>query len=293
MPLCRFQLHQTGSEITRLGWVDLAHQRVFELSDTLGALLALDHETRLRRLGELRRSAVATFPLRNVVMRAPVDDQEVWAAGVTYAQSRDARVEESANEDLYQRVYEARRPEIFFKAAGWRCVGDKQFVGMRADSTWDVPEPELALVLDARGEIFGYTIGNDMSSRSIEGENALYLPQAKIFHAACALGPWIMLREELPDVSSLAIRMKIVRGESEVWSGETSTARLRRSLGELVDCLYAALEFPSGAVLLTGTGLVPPAEFSLQPRDIIEIEIEGIGRLTNQAMRLEARQPRS
>src|SRR5690606_20639360 len=235
----------------------------------------------------------ATFPLRSVVMRAPVDDQEVWAAGVTYARSRDARVEESGNEDLYQRVYEAERPELFFKASGWRCVGDGQYVGMRADSTWDVPEPELALVIDARGEIFGYTIGNDMSSRSIEGENALYLSQAKIFHAACSLGPWIMLREELPDVSELAIEMRIIRGEAEAWSGQTSTARMRRSPDELVDWLYAALDFPTGAVLLTGAGLVPPAAFTLQPRDIIEVEIEGIGRLTNQAMRLEARQPRS
>ncbi len=289
MPLCRFQLHATGSEIVRLGWVDLEHQRVFELADTLGNLLAMEAEARLRRLAELRRSAVATFPLRNVVMRAPVEEQEVWAAGVTYEQSRDARMEESTEEDLYQRVYNARRPEIFLKAPGWRCVGDAQFVGIRADSTWDVPEPELTLVIDSRAQIFGYTIGNDMSSRSIEGENALYLPQAKIYHASCALGPWITLREELPDASALDVRMAIKREDAELWSGQTSTARMRRSFKDLVTYLFAALEFPPGVLLMTGTGLIPPAEFTLQSGDVVEIEIDGIGRLVNQAMKLEAR----
>jgi 2-dehydro-3-deoxy-D-arabinonate dehydratase len=198
-------------------------------------------------------------------------------------------MEESTSDDLYARVYAARRPEIFLKAFGWRCVGDGQYVGIRSDSTWDVPEPELTLVIDARGQIFGYTIGNDLSSRSIEGENALYLPQAKIYHASCALGPWITLREELPDVSELEIRMAIKRKDAELWSGRTSTARMRRSLKDLVTYLFAALEFPSGVLLMTGTGLIPPAEFTLQSGDVVEIEIDGIGRLTNQAMKLEAR----
>jgi 2-dehydro-3-deoxy-D-arabinonate dehydratase len=289
MPLCKFQLHATGSEIVRLGWVDLEHQRVFELSDSVAGLLALNGEDRLRRLAELRRSAVATFPLRNVVMRAPVDEQEIWAAGVTYEQSRDARMEESIEQDLYQRVHHAQRPEIFLKAAGWRCVGDGQRIGIRADSTWDVPEPELTLVIDASGQVAGYTIGNDVSSRSIEGENALYLPQAKMFHASCALGPWIMLREELPDASALEIRMLIRRDEQKLWSGATSTSRLRRTFDDLVAYLYRALQFPVGALLMTGTGLVPPSDFTLESGDTVEIEIDGIGRLTNQAMRLEAR----
>lgn len=289
MPLCRFQLHATGSEIVRLGWVDLDQERVYELSDSLAGLLALKHETRLGRLGELRRSAVATFPLRTVFMRAPVDEQEVWAAGVTYEQSRDARMEESTQEDLYQRVYGAERPEIFMKAAGWRCVGDGQPVGIRADSTWDVPEPELTVVLDASGEIVGYTVGNDVSSRSIEGENALYLPQAKMYHASCALGPWIMLREELPDVSDLTISMEIERDGVPVWSGSISTARMRRGVEEMASYLYRALLFPAGALLMTGTGLVPPSDFTLQSGDTVAIEIEGIGKITNQALRLESR----
>ncbi len=289
MPLCRFQLHATGSEIVRLGWVDLAHERVFELSETLAHLLGLDSDSRLRRLGELRRSAVATFPLRNIVLRAPVDEQEVWAAGLTYERSRDARIEESAQEDLYKRAYEAARPEIFIKAAGWRCVGDGQPVGIRADSTWDVPEPELTVVIDSRGEIAGYTIGNDLSSRSIEGENALYLSQAKIYHASCALGPWIMLPEELPDVSDLDISIVIDRSGEVVWQDSISTARMHRKIEDLVGYLYRALTFPSGALLMTGTGLVPPTDFTLQSGDRIAIEITGIGKITNQALRLESR----
>lgn len=289
MPLCRFQLHATGSEIVRLGWVDLEQERVYELADSLAHLLSLRGEERLRLLGELRRSAVATFPLRNLVMRAPVDEQEVWAAGVTYERSRDARMEESTGEDLYARVYDAERPEIFFKAPGWRCVGDGQPVGIRADSTWDVPEPELTAVVDARGDIVGYTIGNDVSSRSIEGENALYLPQAKIYYASCALGPWIMLREELPDVSDLEITMSIEREGEQAWQGSISTARMHRSVDHLVSYLYRALNFPSGALLMTGTGLVPPADFTLHSGDQIEIAIEGIGKLSNRALRLESR----
>ena len=289
MPLCRFQLHATGSEITRLGWVDLEHQRVFELADTLANLLGLSGSKRLERLVELRRSAVATFPLKNVVMRAPVDEQEVWAAGVTYERSRDERVEESAHQDLYERAYDAARPELFLKAVGWRCVGDGQPVGIRADSTWDVPEPELTVVIDALGEIVGYTAGNDLSSRSIEGENALYLSQAKIYHASCALGPWIMLREELPDVSDLEISMAIVRADQELWSGSISTAQMHRTVEGLIDYLYRALAFPAGAVLMTGTGLVPPSEITLESGDVITIEIEGIGKLTNKALKLESR----
>lgn len=289
MPLCRFQLHATGSQIVRLGWVDLDQRRVYELPDTLASLLALEAGARLQRLGELRRASVATFPLQSVVMRAAVDEQEVWAAGVTYRQSRDARMEESGQEDLYDRVYNAERPELFMKASGWRCVGSGAPVGIRPDSTWDVPEPELTLVIDALGEIAGYTIGNDVSSRSIEGENALYLPQAKTFFASCALGPWIMLREELPDARNLTIRMSIGRDGGEVWAGETSTSRLHRSPEELVAFLFKALDFPMGALLMTGTGLVPPAEFTLQSGDEISITIDGIGELRNRVALLESR----
>ena len=287
MPLCRFQLHATGSEIVRLGWVDLNHDRVFELADTLGSLLSLDREDRLQRLIELRRSAVATFPLRNVVMRAPVDDQDVWAADATYVGSHDARAEEPAIAELFRRAYDADRPAISFKAPGWRCVGDGQYVGIRADSTWDVPEPELAVIIDAAGEIAGYTIGNDLSSRSIAGENPLYLAQATLFHASCALGPWIMLTEELPDASDLTITMTLKRKKTQVWRDSVSTAMLRRQPDELIRYLYRALPFPHGSVLMTGTGLTTPADFTLESGDTIEIEIQRIGQLTNTAMRLE------
>lgn len=288
MPLCCFQFGPNGGQ-TRLGWVDSEKDRVFELPDTLASLLTLDGPARLARLMQMRRSAVGTFPLKNVTLRAPVDQQEVWGAGVTYKRSRDARMEESTQQDVYEKVYDAKRPEIFFKANGWRCVGQKARIGIRHDSTWDVPEPELTLVLDASGKIAGYTIGNDVSSRSIEGENPLYLPQAKTFYASCALGPWIMLPEELEDVSDLTISVAILREDEEIWSGKTSTAEMHRSFEDLVAHLYASLDFPHGALLMTGTGLVPPAEFTLQSRDQVTVEIEGIGSLTNSVARLSAR----
>lgn len=289
MPICRFQLHATRSQTVRLGWVDLEQQRVFELSDTLANLLKLDGEDRLRQLGALRRSAVGTYPLHSIVLRAPVDEQEVWGAGVTYRRSRDARMEESTQEDLYEKVYGAERPELFMKAAGWRCVGPDSAVGIRTDSGWDVPEPELTLVIDSSGAIIGYTIGNDVSSRAIEGENALYLPQAKTFYASCALGPWIVLREELPDASNLEVGMSIERENETIWTGTTSTSDLKRSYQDLVAYLYRALDFPTGAFLMTGTGLVPEGDFTLHPGDLVTIEIQGVGTLSNTVLRLEDR----
>lgn len=288
MPLCCFQLG-SGEGQTRLGWVDSEKDRAFELPDTLASLLALDGPARLARIVQMRRSAVGTYPLKHVTLRAPVDRQEVWAAGVTYKQSRDARMEESTQQDVYEKVYDAPRPEIFFKANGWRCVGQKARIGIRHDSTWDVPEPELTLVLDTSGKIAGYTIGNDVSSRSIEGENPLYLSQAKTFYASCAIGPWIMLPEELEDASNLAISMAILRAGEEIWSGQTSTAQMHRSFEDLVTHLYASLDFPHGALLMTGTGLVPPPGFTLQSGDQVTIEIEGVGSLVNSVARLSAR----
>lgn len=287
MPLCRFQLHATESRTTRLGWVDLGQQRVYELSESIANLLGMSAEERLQRLAALRRSAVAAYPLQNVVLRAPIDEQEVWAAGVTYEMSRDARMEESGSDDLYAQVYRSDRPELFFKASGWRCVGQGQAIGIRADSDWDVPEPELTLVLDAHKEIAGYTIGNDVSSRAIEGENPLYLPQAKIYYASCALGPWIMLPEEVENVSDFEISMSISRDGNEIWSGTTSTARLHRSLDDLVDYLFRALDFPGGVFLMTGTGLVPPAGYTLETSDEVRIDIHTIGTLRNRAIRLQ------
>ena len=211
---------------------------------------------------------------------APVDAQEVWAAGVTYERSRVGRREESPHGDLYDGVYDGERPELFFKAVPWRVVGDGEAVGIRADSSWDVPEPELGLVVNSRGEIFGYLVGNDMSSRSIEGENPLYLPQAKVYDRSCALGPGIVPVWAIPD-GPMTITMRIERGQGTVFEGETSTASLHRSLAELVDWLTRAMVFPSGAVLLTGTGLVPDADVTLAEGDTVVIEIAGVGRIAN------------
>ena len=202
--------------------------------------------------------SAADGPAADGELLAPIDDgQEVWAAGVTYLRSREARVEESQSKDLYQKVYEAERVEVFFKANGWRVMGHGQAVRIRRDSQWNVPEPELTLVINRDGDIVGYTAGNDMSSRDIEGENPLYLPQAKIYDGSCALGPGILLSE--PEaLADLPIYMSIWRGTTTVFQGETSSAQLKRSLEEIAGWLIRELAIPHGALLMTGTGIVPP-----------------------------------
>ncbi|MEV4534286.1 fumarylacetoacetate hydrolase family protein [Asanoa sp. NPDC049518] len=212
---------------------------------------------------------------------APVDGAtEVWAAGVTYQRSREARMEESSEADIYGRVYDAARPELFFKSAAWRVVVDGEPIAIRADSGLDVPEPELALVINRFGEIAGYLVSNDMSSRSIEGENPLYLPQAKVYAGACALSAGIRPVWEV-DGSDLAVAVRVTREGVAVWSGATSTARLKRPFAELVDYLFRADNFPDGAVLSTGTGLAPAMDFTLRPDDVVTITIDGVGELTN------------
>jgi len=204
---------------------------------------------------------------------APIDDaQEVWAAGVTYLRSREARVEESESKDLYQKVYEAERVEVFYKASGWRVMGHGQAVRIRRDSRWNVPEPELALVINRDGVIVGYTAGNDMSSRDIEGENPLYLPQAKIYDGACAVGPGILLCSP-DDLADLPIYMSIWRDGAAVFQGETSSAQLKRPLGEIAGWLMRELTFPNGVLLMTGTGIVPPDDFTLAGGDAVRIEV--------------------
>jgi len=215
----------------------------------------------------------------DAVVVAPVEGQEVWAAGVTYLRSRDARREETVDATPYDLVYEADRPELFFKAPGWRCVGPGEAIGIRRDSAWNVPEPEIALVLDADLRIVGATIGNDVSSRSIEGENPLYLPQAKIYDAACALGPCIVPIADLPD--GLEIRMQVERDGEIVVVDRTTTAQMRRPFDELADWLGRALSFPVGAIVLTGTGVVPEPAFTLRVGDVVRIEVDGIGTLSN------------
>ena len=216
-------------------------------------------------------------------VRAPIGTQEVWAAGVTYLRSRDARATESrgtGGDVFYDRVYEAARPELFFKATPHRVVGPGGTVRIRADSEWDVPEPEVALVLDRAGRIVGYTIGNDMSSRSIEGDNPLYLPQAKVYRGCCALGPAIVLAEDPPGPDT-ALEMTIRRGDSVAFTGRTTVAQMKRGFEELAEWLFRADDFPSGAFLLTGTGIVPPDDFTLAPGDEIAITMSNVGTLRN------------
>ena len=214
-------------------------------------------------------------------LRPPLEGQEVWAAGVTYHRSREARMEESQREaDVYDRVYQAARPELFFKATPQRVVGHGGAVRIRADSDWNVPEAELALAINREGRIFGYSIGNDMSSRSIEGDNPLYLPQAKIYDGSCALGPCLLVADE-PLLPSTEIALRITRNGAEVHRGSTRLSQMKRAPEELVEYLYRENSFPDGCYLLTGTGIVPAREFTLAVGDEIEITIEPIGMLSN------------
>jgi 2-dehydro-3-deoxy-D-arabinonate dehydratase len=258
----------------RLAWgtVEAGPRRLADPSDSLDR--ALSEHRDLASIGSID----GQIPSDAVVV-APVEGQEVWAAGVTYLRSRDARREETVDATPYDLAYEAERPELFFKAPGWRCVGPDDPIGVRRDSAWNVPEPEVALVLDSHLRIVGATIGNDVSSRSIEGENPLYLPQAKIYDAACSLGPCIVPIEDLP--AALDVRMQIERDGAILVEGRTTTTQMRRSFDEIADWIGRALSFPLGAVVLTGTGIVPEPGFTLLAGDIVRIEVDGIGTLAN------------
>ncbi len=222
------------------------------------------------------------LPLSQVTLLAPIDEQEVWAAGVTYQRSQTARMEESQGAAVfYDLVYSAPRPELFFKATPHRVVAPGGNVRIRQDAAWNVPEPELALVLNSRLELVGFTVGNDMSSRDIEGENPLYLPQAKLYDGSCALGPWITLAAAMPAAGQIAIDLVIERGGHPVFRGATSIAQMARSFADLVGWLARDNSFPRGVILLTGTGIVPADDFTLAPGDAIHITIAGIGTLSN------------
>ncbi|TAH20080.1 MAG: 2-hydroxyhepta-2,4-diene-1,7-dioate isomerase [Cytophagales bacterium] len=238
---------------------------------------------------ELKNEIRYTTPLHNkewLIQNAvlpPIGRQEVWAAGVTYFRSKEARMEESAKAGgatFYDKVYEAERPELFFKATASRTVGTNDYVNIRKDSTWDVPEPELTLLISPKGKIIGYTIGNDMSSRSIEGENPLYLPQAKMYDRCAALGPCIFLSDE-PIPKETEINIQIRRNQLVVFEGITALSQIKRNFEELVEYLYRECSFPYGSFLMTGTGLVPPASFTLKSKDEISISIDHIGTLVN------------
>ena len=279
MKLCRFQTPESGP---RVGLI--ANDAVFDLSvegiDSLSALL--ERDDLLPQLTVLVRNNLPRFALADVQLLAPVERQEVWAVGVTYLRSKTARMEESDfSASAYDKVYDAPRPELFFKSLPEKVVGTGETVGIRRDAKWNVPEPELALVVNSRGHITGFTIGNDMSSRDIEGENLLYLPQAKIYERSCAIGPCITVGADENDARQWSIQIKILRGDATVFQGETSVSKIKRTFGELVEYLFRSQKFPHGAVLLTGTGVVPPDGFTLQPGDNIQIGISGIGMLEN------------
>jgi 2-dehydro-3-deoxy-D-arabinonate dehydratase len=252
---------------------------------SIGALLERPREEIRKIVEAAGRDQVA----EEYRLLPPVDGlTEVWASGVTYRRSSEARQEESEVADVYARVYDAPRPELFMKSVAWRVCGDGEPIGVRTDSKINVPEPELALVCNAAAEIVGVTICNDVSSRSIEGENPLYLPQAKVYSGACALGPGIVPLWEVPDPTDLAVAVAVTRGGEDVWSGRTSTSVMHRRFEDLVEHLYRQASFPQGAVLSTGTGLVPDLDFSLLPDDEVVVEIEQVGRLRNRVRTADA-----
>jgi len=287
VPLCLYR--SADGEEPRLGYVE--GENVIDVGaaggpGSLAEALQMSLAELRDRIEAVRRSGATGVPLSSVTLAAPIDQQEIWAAGVTYLRSRDARMEESREKTVYDRVYEADRPELFLKATPNRVSGPGEPVAVRGDSTWDVPEPELALVINSSGEIVGYTVGNDVSSRSIEGENPLYLPQAKVYMCAAAVGPVIALVWEVPDARNLTIRLIIRRGGEVQFEGETSTAQMHRTFEDLVGYLRRYNEFPAGVILMTGTGIVPPSEFTLEDGDEVEIIIDGIGSLRNPVIRL-------
>ena len=242
-------------------------------------------------LGEMTRHAPVLDGLDlAAAARAPIGRQEVWAAGVTYLRSRSARIEESKSAgggDFYDRVYNAQRPELFFKATAHRVAGPGQAVRIRRDSAWNVPEPELALAVNARGTIIGYSIGNDMSSRDIEGENPLYLPQAKVYAQCCGLGPAVYVSPAPLDPAT-EIRIVVARAGRPVFEGHTRLSSMKRSATELVEYLYRDNAFPDGCFLLTGTGVVPPDDFTLQAGDEVRVTIDPIGTLVNPVVQATA-----
>lgn len=273
-----YDLTSAGPQYASMAaWLKAASGRVPEAFEALEAIV--------RQGAPLAPAQVLEEGAEGFGLLSPLDAQEVWACGVTYEMSREARMRESEEPTIYGRVYEAERPEIFFKATPHRTVGPGEAVGIRGDSTWDVPEPELTLVVTPALEIVGYTVGNDMSSRSIEGENPLYLPQAKVYDRCCALGPVVRLARDF-DPLHLGIRLTIWRSGALAFEGTSHTSKIHRPLEELVRYLGRCNRFPEGVFVLTGTGIVPPDTFTLAEGDLVEITIEGIGTLRNPVVEL-------
>ncbi|HEY1794024.1 MAG TPA: fumarylacetoacetate hydrolase family protein [Opitutaceae bacterium] len=284
MNLCRFERMQGSAGVGLVAEdkvLDLREAGIESLSDILDADSPAD---------TLRSLLGRTLPprcLTETKLLPPIDRQEVWASGVTYLRSKQARMEESDfSSSAYDKVYEAARPELFFKATADRVVGPGDAVGMRRDSNWNVPEPELVLVMNSRCEVVGYTIGNDMSSRDIEGENLLYLPQAKIYDRSCSLGPYITLGVSEEEVRTWTIKLCIERGGAAAFEGGVMVGQIKRPFCELAQYLGRSQTFRHGVFLFTGTGVVPPDGFTLQPGDCIRIEVSGIGALENSVIRV-------
>jgi 2-dehydro-3-deoxy-D-arabinonate dehydratase len=282
MQLCKVRL-KTGQ--VRVGLIVGDSVHLLRLEDpaapaVLSAILHADNPGAAARERVDKESGSLLH--RDAALLAPIDGQEVWAAGVTYKRSQEARERESVGAaKFYDMVYSAPRPELFFKAPAYRVSGPGEPVHIRRDSRWNVPEPELALVISPRLRLVGFTIGNDMSSRDIEGENPLYLPQAKFYDRACALGPVLTLADSMPTLTSVTIQLRIERAGAAVFEGSTGVDKMARSFADLIDWLGKETSFPNGVILLTGTGIVPPDNFSLAVGDTVHIDIAGIGRLTN------------
>ena len=278
MKLCRFKNQfgeiRVGLAVDETTLADLTAGGIQTITELLEDT---DCVARVEALANL-----PTVPLAEVALLTPVERQEVWAAGVTYLRSKTARMEESDfSASAYDLVYEADRPEIFFKSLPEKVVGPNEPVGIRADAKWNVPEPELTLVVNSAKKLVGVSIGNDMSSRDIEGENLLYLPQAKVYDGACAVGPWIVAGVHEEEIRQWTISVQILRNDQVVFSGETDINNIKRRFDELLDYLSRSQSFPHGAMLLTGTGVVPDEDFTLAAGDVVSITISGIGTLEN------------
>lgn len=281
MQLCKVQL-KTGD--IRVGVLEANHIQLLALHEmrfaALSDVLYADQPARI--IADCLDERLPKYSLTDVTLLAPVDQQEIWAAGVTYRRSQEARERESAGAGrFYDLVYHADRPELFFKALPSRVAGPGERIRIRADSQWNVPEPELTLVISPRMQIVGYTIGNDVSSRDIEGANPLYLPQAKVYERSCALGPAITLADDFPPLDKVTIHLTIERKGVRVFEGSTRLSEMKRTFDDLVSWLGREMHFPQGVLLLTGTGIVPPDAFTLQAGDMVIIDITGIGRLVN------------
>jgi len=280
MKLCRFENPRRQARVGLLAddatVLDLSAEGIDQLTPLL------EFEGLTAQLAGLARQNLPRHALADVRLLAPVERQEVWAAGVTYLRSKKARMDESEfGASAYDRVYDAPRPELFFKSTPEKVVPTGEPVGIRRDAQWNVPEPELALVLNSRGHLVGFTIGNDMSSRDIEGENLLYLPQAKTYHRSCALGPWITVGASEAEARGWKIEIQVRRGAQTVFAGETSVGQIKRPFAGLAEYLFRSQVFPHGVVLLTGTGIVPGDDFTLAAQDTVRIGISGIGTLEN------------